>query len=333
MTMLHWPRPSWLHPRFRYEQSDKIHVVRLSAAILVAQIIAAFTQEPHSVWMSVTIIVVMGSQPHTGSIIEKARQRTVGTTIGALAGIVTILASHHSTLLAQLMIIVFSAGAAYKAIGKAGYTALVSAITMSIVSSSGTLEVGVWRFLSVISGVAIAILFARVIPARARVHWYYLLADNVRDLALLFRRLNRSALAEPVLVDGIIKRIVTQRGLLAATANESAVDVPTLNDLLRRQRAILHTIDMFAGEDGDWPGSEVSHAMLVEAEAQVAAHFTRLGELVGLTLVNIGETDNVPMPPQKYWLLGRLATQLEGYCSALEGVVQRLAGDALASAE
>ncbi|WP_189536434.1 FUSC family protein [Paludibacterium paludis] len=319
-------QPAWRHPRFRYEHAGIIHVIRLSAAILVSQIIAATLHESHAVWMSVTIIVVMGALPHTGSIIAKARQRAVGTTIGALAGIGVILVGRHSPWLAEALIVALTALAACKAIGKAGYTALAAAITLAIVAMSGSLEDGAWRFLYVIAGVGISVVFALLIPARAREHWYFLLSDNIRDMAFLFRRANRGEGPEMGITDAVIKRIVIQRGLLSAAANESGLDAPSLHDIMRRQRAILNTIELMAGQDVEEGAVSVKVADARQAEASVALHFARLGAKVGLTIVGFGNEYGQTDSPQKCWLLGCLARQLEGLDAAMDSVTPALAG-------
>ncbi|MFP3747262.1 hypothetical protein SB816_29770, partial [Achromobacter sp. SIMBA_011] len=71
------------------------------------------------------------------------------------------------------------------AIGKAGYIALLSAITMVIVAGHGDNEIvdGLWRAVNVLVGIAIALAFSFALPLYATYSWRYKLADALRACA------------------------------------------------------------------------------------------------------------------------------------------------------
>ena len=64
---------------------------------------------------------------------------------------------------------------AYHAIGKAGYIALLSAITMVIVAGHGDNEIvdGLWRAVNVLVGIAIALAFSFALPLYATYSWRF----------------------------------------------------------------------------------------------------------------------------------------------------------------
>ena len=75
---------TWRRPRFRFEQAPLIHVLRVGGAFFVCLLIAALFPNPHSIWMLISVLAVMGAIQYTGSIVEKVWQRALGTLVGAV---------------------------------------------------------------------------------------------------------------------------------------------------------------------------------------------------------------------------------------------------------
>ena len=90
-----WQARFWrraLSPYSIYRHYPVLHAVRVGLAYLLTVVLTLGFDIPHGEWMSITVLIVMGSLPHLGSIFKKARQRAIGTAAGALAGILMLLA-------------------------------------------------------------------------------------------------------------------------------------------------------------------------------------------------------------------------------------------------
>lgn len=316
----------WLQPRFRYRQLGKIHAARLALAFLASHLIASFLNEPHAVWMSITLMVVMGGQAHTGSIVEKGRQRLLGTTYGAIGGFAVILAGHASPSLALALLASFIAAGGYLAIGRGGYIALLSCITVVIVASSSTLDIGFWRMVNVYAGVVLALVFAHLLPERAREHWYFLLEETIEGLDWLYREWAQGNGFQTALADGLSKRQASMRGLIAATARETGCSAQTLTTVLRQLHRVQISIEFLAGQDR---GAKRAAQAADDAETAVAESMARLGALMGLPAHAA-----VPLPgsapgPEQRWLTGELARHLQELEQSLTPLLPRLAGGSI----
>ena len=93
--------------------------------------------------------------------------------------------------------LVIAVTASYLSIGRFGYAALVSGITMVMVANSGDLSIALWRMLNVSLGVGVAQAFAILVPSRACEHWFFVLGDNLRDLSFALSRHRARTGAQP----------------------------------------------------------------------------------------------------------------------------------------
>ena len=92
-----WQARLWrraLSPYSIYRHYPVLHAVRVGLAYLLTVALVLGFDIPHGEWMSITVLIVMGSLPHLGSIFKKARQRAIGTAAGALAGILMLPAMY-----------------------------------------------------------------------------------------------------------------------------------------------------------------------------------------------------------------------------------------------
>ena len=138
---------------------------------------------PHGEWSTITVLIVVGGLQHHGNIRKKAAERALGTSIGALAaGLILLYSFLHAPFAIYLLMAIGCGICAYHAIGKAGYIALLSAITMVIVAGHGDNEIvdGLWRAVNVLVGIAIALAFSFALPLYATYSWRYKLADALR---------------------------------------------------------------------------------------------------------------------------------------------------------
>lgn len=313
----------WLHPRFRYQQVGKVHAVRLALAFLTSHLLATTLNEPYAVWMSVTIMVVMGSLPHTGSILEKGRQRFVGTTLGAIGGFMVILTARYNPVLAGVLSFTLIAIGGYMAVGRGGYIAQLTCMTIAIVADSSTLDVGVWRMANVYAGVALSAVFAMLFPERARDHWYFMLEETVEGLNWLYRELARLQTYDMRLGDGLRLRQGKMRGLVSAAARETGIEAGALRLALSQLHRVQITIELLASEANDTLRHPTDEPV---DEARIVAALQRLAQMmelpIGDNIPTLGGTRSV----QQNWLCGTLARHLEELENQLALILPRLRG-------
>ncbi|CAL8474618.1 FUSC family protein [Caballeronia sp. S22] len=239
-------------PYFRYRHANVIHAVRVGIAMAVSIAVTTGIDMPHGVWASVSVLVVIGGLQHYGNIRKKAGERAIGTMLGAFFGLTLILAQMltGSVMVFFVLMCVIAGGCAYYAIGKAGYVALLTAITMVIVSGHGDLPLstGLWRTANVMIGVVIALALSFVLPQYATYSWRYRLADNLRECAKLYGALLDGT---PLHAEdtarrfyAMSQRLVQSRGLMESVSKETDVPMARLEEIQRLHRSILAALEM-----------------------------------------------------------------------------------------
>ncbi|RKP44240.1 FUSC family protein [Pararobbsia silviterrae] len=239
-------------PYRRYRNAGVIHAIRVATSILASIALTTGIDLPHGEWASITVLVVIGGLQHLGNIRKKAAERALGTLIGASGGLLLILvqSTFHVPGLTYLLMAVGCGVGGYYAIGKAGYVALLGAITLVIVAGHGDAAIsdGLWRTADVLIGIVIALVFSFALPLYATYSWRYKLADGLRDCARLYSRIvgghavgddeHRQILAR----QGTM--LVQLRGLMPSVAKE--IDVPgvELESIQSTLRSIVGALEM-----------------------------------------------------------------------------------------
>ncbi|MGF6779049.1 FUSC family protein [Paraburkholderia sp. GAS334] len=243
-------------PYYRYRHANLIHSLRVGLAMLVSILATTGVNVPHGIWASVTLLVVIGGLQHQGNIRKKAAERAAGTLLGATIGLVMILQQNWigSLPLTYLLMSVVAAICAWFAIGKPGYIALLTAITMCIVAGHGDnqIDVGLWRTLNVLVGIVIALAFSFALPLHATYSWRYLLADNLRACARIYARMVQSD-GDPPSADDTLKmflalntRLVQLRSLIPSVAKEIDLPQAQLEEIQRLHRSVLSALELMA---------------------------------------------------------------------------------------
>ncbi|WP_321783788.1 FUSC family protein [Paraburkholderia sp. J94] len=241
-------------PFYRYRNAALIHAVRVGLAMLTSILATTGINIPHGIWASVTLLVVIGGLQHHGNIRKKAAERALGTLLGALIGLTLIVvqAVTGSSWLTYSLMSIVAAVCSYYAIGKPGYVALLTAITMCIVAGHGDnlIDTGLWRTLNVMIGIVIALAFSFALPLHATYSWRYRLADSLRECARVYTQI-----VSGVHVDSdeqieifrrLNQRLVQLRSLMPSVAKEIDVPAARLEQIQRQHRAILSSLEMMA---------------------------------------------------------------------------------------
>jgi uncharacterized membrane protein YccC len=241
-------------PYRRYRHAKLIHAGRVAIGILASIAFTTGIHLPHGEWASITLLVVIGGLQHHGNIRKKATERAFGTLIGASIGLALILLESwlHWPVLTYLLMALACGVGGYYAIGKGGYVALLSAITVVIVAGHGDAEIsdGLWRSADVLIGIAIALLFSFALPLYATYSWRYKLSDSLRDCARLYSRivgglpLNDEEHQKILVRQGAM--LVQLRSLMPSVAKEISVSSAELEAVQRSLRSIIGTLEMLS---------------------------------------------------------------------------------------
>jgi len=276
-----------LDPYRRFRHARLIHAVRVSIGLVATILLTTGIHLPHGEWASVTMLIVIGGLQHHGNIRRKATERAYGTLIGAIIGLAIV--AQQSYLGWSLLTYVLMSSAcgffAYHAIGKGGYTALLSAITIFIVAGHGDnpMSDGLWRTVDILIGNVLALAFSFALPLYAVYSWRYNLASTLRECAGVHGRI---VAGEAVTSDAHLKRmrnlsasLVQLRGLMASVAKEVQISQTELDALQRNLRLCISFLEILADTR---PPADDAAAMAALRQSLEAEHRFIRRQLVGM---------------------------------------------------
>ena len=276
-----------LDPYRRYRHARVIHAVRVSLGLLATILLTTGIHLPHGEWASVTMLVVIGGLQHHGNIGKKAAERAIGTLIGAGVGLVLVvqqawLGMPWLTYFAMSVVCGFFS---YHAIGKGGYTALLSAITVFIVAGHGDNPVtdGLWRGVDILIGIALALAFSFALPLYAVYSWRYNLADALRDCAKIYGRIidGQAITADEhlKLMTRLNAVMVQLRSLMPSVSKEVKISMTDLDAIQRNLRMCVSTLEILGNTR---PDANDPEAMRLLQTALKAEHRQIRVQLIGM---------------------------------------------------
>ncbi|WP_018700594.1 FUSC family protein [Amorphus coralli] len=258
---------------FRYRHYRAFHGVRTGVGVLLCIGVGVVFGIPHGLWTAISFLVVMTGFHHHGNIRHRALERALGTMIGAAAGLLVLLQQEwlQLTPLTWGLIAGFCAICAYHAIGKGGYTALLSGLTLVIVAGHGSepLDVGLWRALNVMIGIAIALALSFVQPIYATWFWRDVLSRALGHCREVLHAVETTP-ERPGLA-GIGGTLQSLRGLMPSAAREGGLPLAHLEEIQRSVRVIVSSVELIAAAPIDPPDLSVPCRMLDEIAAALRA--------------------------------------------------------------
>ncbi len=311
-----------LDPYRRYRHAKLIHAVRVSLGLLATILLTTGINLPHGEWASVTMLVVIGGLQHHGNIGKKAAERAIGTLIGAGVGLLLVaqqawLGMPWLTYFAMSVVCGFFS---YHAIGKGGYTALLSAITVFIVAGHGDNPVtdGLWRGVDILIGIALALAFSFALPLYAVYSWRYNLADALRDCAAIYGRIIKG---ESVTADDHLKLMnrlntvmIQLRSLMPSVSKEVRVSMTELDAIQRNLRMCVSILEILGNSR---PNADDSEAMAHLQSALKAEHRQIRVQLIGMArALKSGASQRLSRPaelPSDSTLDAPVYSPLDGY--------------------
>jgi uncharacterized membrane protein YccC len=245
----------FLSPQYRYRHAGLIHAARVGLSVLASILLTSALHLPHGEWTSITVLAVVGGLQHHGNIRRKAAERSLGTLIGAAFGLLVILQQSFlgAPIVTHFILAAACGFCAYHAVGKGGYTALLSAVTIVIVVGHGanTLSDGLWRVVNILLGNAIALAFSFALPLYATWFWRYGLADALRGCASIYAASNGAvrppSAREPQTIASVSARLVDLRTLMPSVSKEAAIPLEKMEEIQRSLRICISALDLMAG--------------------------------------------------------------------------------------
>ncbi|KNH28356.1 membrane protein [Pseudomonas syringae] len=311
-----------LDPYRRYRHAKLIHAVRVSLGLLATILLTTGINLPHGEWASVTMLVVIGGLQHHGNIGKKAAERAIGTLIGAGVGLLLVaqqawLGMPWLTYFAMSVVCGFFS---YHAIGKGGYTALLSAITVFIVAGHGDNPVtdGLWRGVDILIGIALALAFSFALPLYAVYSWRYNLADALRDCAAIYGRIIKG---ESVTADEHLKLMnrlntvmIQLRSLMPSVSKEVRVSMTELDAIQRNLRMCVSILEILGNSR---PNADDAEAMAHLQSVLKAEHRQIRVQLIGMArALKSGASQRLSRPaesPSDSTLDAPVYSPLDGY--------------------
>ncbi|QFU01950.1 Inner membrane protein YeeA [Halomonas sp. THAF5a] len=244
--------PRLRDPYFNYQHRRKLHVLRIALALCVTFTLIEAFAIPHSGWALVSTIMVMGNLPHIGGVLDKGRQRLLGTVLGASVGLLLIMLPLTLPYLVPLGALASIAVATWLTFGnRHGYSGLMFAISLLLVIGGGQaeFELAVWRAVDVLLGTLVGIaITVLVLPQKATDMLRFMLADNLDRMARLYHAHTTATAAHDLDARELLKAtsslLVKQRGLVDAIHREGRLTRHELDDIISLQRRMLSTIEL-----------------------------------------------------------------------------------------
>ena len=291
-----------LAPYRRYRHAKLIHAVRVSLGLLASILLTTGINLPHGEWASVTMLVVIGGLQHHGNIGKKAVERAYGTLIGASVGLLLVAQQAYLglPLLTYLLMSVVCGFFSYHAIGKGGYTALLSGITVFIVAGHGDnpLSDGLWRTVDILIGIALALAFSFALPLYAVYSWRYNLASALRDCAAIYSRIiNGQSVTDDEhfkLLNRLNAAMVQLRSLMPSVSKEVRISMTELDAIQRHLRLCISTLEILGNTRPDPRDEEGMVRMQVALKAE---HRQIRVQLIGMArALQSGATERLERP-------------------------------------
>nr|WP_094851442.1 FUSC family protein [Bordetella genomosp. 10] len=248
-----------MDPHRRYQNAKLIHATRVALGILITIVFSSIAQLPHAEWSTISLIIVIGGLQHHGNIRKRAAERALGTIIGAVYGLLIILQQSYFGLfpLTYLLMAVGCGVCAYYAIGKGGYIALLSAVTLVIVAGHGDnqFDEGLWRAINVFIGIVVALLLSFALPLYATYSWRFNLADALRGCARVYERITQQ---EAISNEAHLKEmarlgsaLVQLRSLIPSVSKEVHMPVAKLESIQRSLRIVISCLEILSTAAAD----------------------------------------------------------------------------------
>lgn len=233
-----------------------IHSFKTALACVIGYLVLQFAPVSTQPWLVITIIVVMCAQINIGSVLQKSYMRFLGTLIGCLFAIVTLLLFNTEKFALVSCVCIATFLFSYLATSDKPYNEVgtLGAVTVAIIliGQNPTVSGAVVRSLEISCGILIAALVSQFIfPIHARAHLYRNQALSLRQLrdyyqlTLMHEPTPQSLIESEELEEKIITLFVKQRKLAKDASQEiigRKFKIKKFKELLQCEKQILRCV-------------------------------------------------------------------------------------------
>jgi uncharacterized membrane protein YgaE (UPF0421/DUF939 family) len=156
-----------LNNYFIEQQSQNLHVVKYAIAFSVGFLVTQLLHDRYSVWVLITIAVVMANQPLVSQLLEKSFFRILGTVIGAVLGVVTFYLPDNtiSLFIATVVVSLIITRLFAFRLDESSQVSTLGMVTFSLVAFLGhrSVHFAFMRLLDTLLGIVIAYFISRFI--------------------------------------------------------------------------------------------------------------------------------------------------------------------------
>ena len=228
-----------------------VHSLKTALAIILSYILVNLLHLPSAQWVLITVIVVMSAQSNIGSYVKKSYARCIGTLLGAVYGILTLVIWRQNIYLMAIMLaigtFIFTQLAGRKDdLSYAGVLGIITVI-MIVMAEPPTIINGLMRVLDVFIGIFIsAVVIFLVLPTYAQALYVRNLKPLLIDYADLFHQSivqekRRQTHASTQKLDSrILSRLIEQKKLIT----DSKAEWPQTDEMLKTDEEILRLISI-----------------------------------------------------------------------------------------
>ncbi|MNP04773.1 Inner membrane protein YeeA [compost metagenome] len=282
------------------------------------------------------MLIVIGGLQHHGNIGKKAVERAYGTLIGAGLGLLVVTQQAYLDIpLLTYSIMALACGFfAYHAIGKGGYTALLSAITLFVVAGHGynPMSDGLWRAVDILIGIALALAFSFALPLYAVYSWRYNLASALRGCARVYGRIvsGQSVTSDEhlKLMAKLNAMMLQLRSLMPSVSKEVKMPITQLEAIQGHFRMCVSTLEILA----NIRPAVTDEAAMAQLQARLSAEHRAISRLlIGMArALQAGATDRLERRAEPALLDSpgdhAIAGELVGYQMLTRQLLQNLDG-------
>lgn len=233
-----------------------IHSLKTVVACLIGLLFTKFISFSSDIWVVVSVIVVMCAQIYVGSVIRKSYLRFLGTLVGCLFAVLTLLLIGTSNVAIVVAISLSSFIFSYVATSSETlmYAGTLGAVTTAVImlGPKPTVIFAWERFLEISIGILIATIVSQfILPIHARKHLrnnQATILEQLRDyyIAIMDPKQNLSSASHyDEIDDGIIKLLSKQRQLTKESTGEPfgrTFNVKQVMQILHHEIEMLRTI-------------------------------------------------------------------------------------------
>lgn len=245
-----------------------IHATRISLAFLVTFLAIRYFKLDGASYALITMLIVMGPQPYWGNVFSRALQRTGGTVLGALSGLVALYLEIHSYPLMLLWCGVMMFIAGYLTLGKHPYMALLIGATLAVVSCAppNDMDSAITRSVYVLAGSLLAMLYTSIYPQRAYTDLRIKFSQSLGKINHLYEQyFSPRVLERPALDDQLkdeLDAVIKLRSYITPASNETNLKASVFESLQTLHRDLLATMALMI--DAYWSSNE--NHKLIESE-------------------------------------------------------------------